>query len=51
MKISKNYDYIKRVKNSDGTFDIKESNDLYMELFDISTFKQAIQGSYKIKVR
>ena len=36
-------------RNSENTFDIKESDELFMDLFDIPTFKQAIQGR-KIKI-
>lgn len=36
-------------RNSKNSFDMEESDDLFMELFDIPTFKQAIQGR-KIKV-
>ena len=49
MEQKENNQYRTIFKNSDGTFDIKESDDLYMELFDIPTFKQAIQGR-KIKI-
>lgn len=43
-----NNEYRTIFKNSDNTFDMRESDDLYMALFDIPTFKQAIQGR-KIK--